>query len=40
MSELLLRNEDKSSGQLLIDLKDGEIDAQFIESQKVENVSE
>ena len=40
LSELLLRNEDKSSGQLLIDLKDGEIDAQFIESQKVENVSE
>lgn len=40
LSELLLRNEDKSSGHLLIDLKDGEIDAQFIESQKVENVSE
>lgn len=40
LSELLLRNEHKSSGHLLIDLKDGEIDAQFIESQKVENVSE
>ncbi len=39
LSELLLRNEDKSSGHLVIDLKDGAINAQFKESEKEENVS-
>lgn len=39
LSELLLRNEDKSSGHLLVDLKDGEISAQFVVHEKEENVS-